>query len=90
LISFQLLEVPALDLTLGLPSHSDAGLGAIHALHREDVERLVSFYIGADGDPREPYVSPLRGDDHAGLPPAYIIPAESTSFATTRLRTPLG
>lgn len=75
-IAFQLLEVPALDLTLGLPSHSDPELGASYALHRPDVERLVTYYLGSDGDPADPYASPLHAHSHAGLPPAYLMPAE--------------
>ena len=75
-IAFQLLEVPALDLTLGLPSHSDSELGSQYALHRLDVEMLVPTYLGEGGDPRDPYASPLHAESHAGLPPAYIMPAE--------------
>lgn len=75
-ILFQLLEVPAVDLTMSLPSHSDAELGSNYALHRADVERLVTFYLGEGGDPRDPYASPLLAETHAGLPPAHIMPSE--------------
>ncbi|SMQ71294.1 acetyl esterase [Plantibacter sp. VKM Ac-1784] len=75
-ITFQLLEVPALDLTLSLPSHADTELGSMYALHRSDVERLLPLYLGENGDPRHPHVSPLFAGNHAGLPPAYLMPAE--------------
>jgi len=75
-LAFQLLEAPAVDLTMSLPSHSDPELGANYALHRPDVERLVAYYLGEDGDPSDPYASPLHADSHAGLPPAYLMAAE--------------
>lgn len=75
-IALQLLEAPALDLTLSLPSHSDPDLGANFALHRSDVERLGPWYLGEDGDPLDPYASPLLAVSHADLPPAYLMPAE--------------
>lgn len=75
-IAFQLLEVPALDLTLSLPSHSDPDLGANYALHRPDVERLVTYYLGKHGNPLTPYASPLHADNHAGLPPAHLMSSE--------------
>lgn len=75
-IAFQLLEAPALDLTLSLPSHSDPELGRNYALHRHDVERLVTFYLGDHGDARDPYASPLLAESHHGLPPAYLMPSE--------------
>lgn len=75
-ITFQLLEMPALDLTLSLPSHADPELGTNFALHRPDLERMITYYLGAEGDPRDPYASPLHAESHAGLPPAYLMPAE--------------
>lgn len=75
-IALQLLEVPALDLTMKLPSHSDPELRTRYALNGSDVERLVPMYLGADGDSRDPYASPLHASDLAGLPPAYIMSAE--------------
>ncbi|MDX2939551.1 alpha/beta hydrolase [Streptomyces ipomoeae] len=75
-IALQLLEVPPVDLTMSLPSYSDPDLGSKYALHRESVERVVRYYLGEDGDPTHPYASPLLADNHAGLPPAYLMPAE--------------
>lgn len=74
-IGLQLLEVPALDLTLSLPSHSDPELGKDYALSRADVDRLIPLYL--DGaDVRHPYVSPLLAEDLTGLPPAHLMSAE--------------
>ncbi|MGQ4383758.1 alpha/beta hydrolase [Streptomyces sp. SAS_270] len=75
-IALQLLEVPPVDLTMSLPSYSDPDLGTKYALHRQDVERVARYYLGEDGDPTHPYASPLLADNLAGLPPAYIMPAE--------------
>lgn len=75
-IALQLLEVPALDLTASLPSHTDPDLGTKYALATVDVERLTVYYLGEEGDPRDPYASPLLAESHAGLPPAYIMSSE--------------
>jgi len=75
-IAFQLLEVPAVDLTLSLPSHSDADLGSQYALHRTTLEQVVTAYMGENGDPSHPYASPLLAPDLSGLPPAYIMSSE--------------
>jgi len=75
-IAFQLLEVPTLDLTFSLPSHADPELGTQYALHRTDIGRLAQTYLSPGGNPRDPYASPLHAKSHAGLPPAYLMPAE--------------
>lgn len=75
-LALQLLEVPALDLTRGLPSHSDPDLGTRYALSRADVDRLLPLYLGDDGDLHHPYASPLHASDASGLPPTYIMSAE--------------
>jgi acetyl esterase len=75
-VLLQLLEVPALDLTLSLPAHSDPDLGTKYALAYTDIGRFISWYLGDEGDPRDPYVSPLLAPDISGLPPAYVLSAE--------------
>ncbi len=74
-ICFQLLEVPALDLTSSLPSHGDESLGRDYALSRADVDRLIPLYA-KDIDPAHPYLSPLLAEDLTGLPPAHLMSAE--------------
>lgn len=74
-IAFQLLEVPALDLTLSLPSHTDPELGTKYALHTADTLRLIDWYLQGQ-DPRQPYVSPLLAEDLSDLPPAHLMSPE--------------
>ena len=37
---------------------------------------FVELYLGDDGDPKDPRVSPIYADDLSGLPPALVITAE--------------
>jgi acetyl esterase len=69
----QVLVVPATDLTLSQPS-IDA-LSKETGLSKSGLEYCVSAYLGEDGDPRNPLISPLYADLH-DLPPALIITAE--------------
>lgn len=62
----QLLEVPPLDLTLALMR--DVPLGDGYGITVSDMEESVSFYLGADTDPRNPLASPALVEDVAGLP----------------------
>ena len=39
------------------------------------MDRWHSLYIGEDGDPTDPRISPLLAGDLAGLPPAYVLVA---------------
>ena len=74
-LAFVLLEVPALDFTLSLPSHQTYGTG--YALHLVDVQRIADWYLSSpDTEAHNPYVSPLLAEDLAGLPPTYIMSAE--------------
>ncbi|KJL21557.1 Carboxylesterase NlhH [Microbacterium azadirachtae] len=76
-IALQLLENPALDLTIG---HADArGVSARMpgVIVRKAGRMLVRQYVGDDTKAaRNPYASPLLADSHAGLPPALIITSE--------------
>ena len=74
-ILFQLLEVPALDLTLSLPSHTDPELGTGYALHTVDTVRMIDWYLQGQ-DRSDPFVSPLLASDLSGLPPAHLMAAE--------------
>ena len=70
----QVLDVPALDLTLGSPSSSmtdpEAWLGAA------DLQEAVGFYLASPADATDPLASPLLAADLSGLPPAVIFVAE--------------
>lgn len=72
-LKLQLLEIPALDLTLSSPSIEKHGEG--HVLTAEDLRWCVDLYLGGH-DPADPLVSPLLAADLSGLPPAYIAVAE--------------
>lgn len=76
-IRLQLLEAPALDLTM---AHADIrGLDAKvpGIIVRKVGARLVRQYLGRSRNaPLDPYASPLRAASHAGLPPAVIYTSE--------------
>lgn len=74
-LALQLLEIPALDLTLS--QHSHAALGTGYGLETPDIKRMVTWYAGTDSDQvRHPYLSPLLASDLHGLPPAHVMVAE--------------
>lgn len=69
----QVLVVPATDLTWSFPSIADYSRD--YGLTNAQLEFSARVYIGPDGDPRIPLVSPINADLH-DLPPALIITAE--------------
>ncbi|MDR2453907.1 MAG: alpha/beta hydrolase [Bifidobacteriaceae bacterium] len=74
---FQLLEVPALDLTGAHLSRRAAWrMGAPPALVARGLRQIARDYLGDVSLAGEPYASPLLAPDLAGLPPAHIFAAE--------------
>lgn len=73
-IAFQLLEVPALDLTGSLPSHHTHGTG--YGLEQKAIKSLVDLYLRSPDQVTNPYASPLLAPDLTKLPPAHIMSAE--------------
>lgn len=70
MLSMQWLHVPATDLTM--PDNASLrAFGAGFGLNADDVERCIEFFA-SEHDRAHPYISPLRADDLAGLPPAVI------------------
>jgi acetyl esterase/lipase len=74
-VSHQALIYPATDMTIKDGARATAGrstpflsAGELAAYHRH--------YLGSDGDPANPWASPLLAADHTGLPPALIQVAE--------------
>lgn len=73
-LALQVLEVPALDLTLTADSHRRNATG--YGLTAADVKACVGYYLTTPEDVQNPYVSPLLAPDLSGLPPAHITSAE--------------
>lgn len=69
----QLLEVPALDLTLQTARQTVAGAGA--QLH-EELNVAVARYLPDQADAHNQLASPLHAADLGGLPPTVIFTAE--------------
>jgi acetyl esterase len=74
---FQLLEVPALDLT-GETMRAAAATGELAPVadRLHEFETPLHRYFRDPADARLPLASPVRADDLSGLPPAHIITAE--------------
>jgi acetyl esterase len=72
-LAFQVLEVPAVDLTGGhLTQENASGYG----LSANDLKIIFRDYLNSPDDARNPYASPLLAPDLSGLPPALILTAE--------------
>jgi acetyl esterase len=72
-LAFQMLDVPATDLTLNQPSIRQLATG--YMLTLEGMEDFMRNYIEPDRV-TEPYASPLLAPDLSGLPPAWIMSCE--------------
>jgi acetyl esterase/lipase len=72
-LGLQVLIYPGTDLTLSSPSIEAKADAPI--LTRADIAAFTRHYLG-EGDPKDPYVSPLHASTHAGLPPALVQTAE--------------
>ena len=68
-IRHQALIYPATDMTKGTRNGADPSAPFLSAAEISAYKRL---YLGADGDPANPWASPLLAADHTGLPPALI------------------
>jgi acetyl esterase len=72
-LGFQLLEVPALDLTQATSRQAAAGGGQGMV---DEIGIAIQHYLTDPGQARDPLVSPLLADDLSGLPAAVIFTAE--------------
>jgi acetyl esterase len=70
----QLLVYPVTDATLSQPSMEENAEG--YLLTRESMVWFVDHYLGAQGDPKDPRLSPLHADELAGVAPATVFTAE--------------
>jgi acetyl esterase len=73
-LAFQLLEVPATDLTMSQPSVRELATG--YLLTFDMMQECVRCYIEDSERVTEPYASPLHAPDLSGLPPAFIMTCE--------------
>jgi acetyl esterase len=73
-ICFQLLIYPVTDAACDTPSYSENAEG--YFLTREAMQWFWNHYIRIDADRDNPYASPLRAGNLAGLPSAMVITAE--------------
>ncbi|HEY6794623.1 MAG TPA: alpha/beta hydrolase [Kineosporiaceae bacterium] len=73
-LAAQVLIYPGTDATLASPSLYRLAAGP--ALTLRDIHAYLRHYLGEDGDPRDPLISPLLAPSHAGLAPALIQTAE--------------
>jgi acetyl esterase len=73
-LMFQLLEVPAVDLTMSYPSIAEFGDG--YYLSKAMMQSAADFYLNDPSQASDPYVSPLFASDLSGLPPAFVMTAE--------------
>ncbi|MFI9381954.1 alpha/beta hydrolase [Kutzneria sp. NPDC052558] len=73
-LALQILEVPALDLTM---THVDRGAVEFTKEQWAAVRKTVEDYVPKTEDIFTPTVSPLMAFDFSGLPPAYIFTAEA-------------
>lgn len=74
-ITFQLLEIPATDLTASSPSIEKYGTGA-YPLTKTEVQACIAAYLAAPEDAANEYASPLLAKDLTGLPTAHIMTSE--------------
>ena len=71
----QMLLYPVTDYhTPGTPSYAQNAEG--YGLTRDTMEWFWAHYLADPAEAGNPYASPLRASDFAGLPPAYVMSAE--------------
>jgi acetyl esterase len=73
-LAFQLLEIPALDLTFS--GGSVAAYATGYGLTARAMEQFRDAYVRGPEDVTHPYASPLLAPDLTGLPPAHVMVAE--------------
>jgi acetyl esterase len=86
-VAGQILVCPVLDADLDTPSYLQEDLGLL--LDRSDMEFFWSLYAPDTEARTTPAVSPLRAEEHSGLPPTLLFSAgydpllsESLAYAT--------
>ncbi|MGH3376877.1 MAG: alpha/beta hydrolase, partial [Actinoallomurus sp.] len=80
-LRFQLLEVPALDLTRGIARETLAS-GVIPDVPQPTMDSAARAYLQDVAQARDPLASPLFADDMRGLPPTHVMTAEFDMLRT--------
>lgn len=73
-LALQFLLCPIMDFCAETPSRRDFASG--YLVDQATLDHDLKHYLGADGDPTHPRVSPLRNSDLSELPPSCIHTAE--------------
>jgi acetyl esterase len=73
-IVFQLLIYPVVNHAFDTASYTENAEG--YWLLRDDMRWFWNHYLRDEQDGRNPYASPLRAENLASLPPAFVITAE--------------
>jgi len=73
-LALQFLLCPIMDFCASTDSRRDYAAG--YLVDQATLDHDLKYYLGADGDPMHPRVSPLRVADVADLPPTCIHTAE--------------
>lgn len=73
-LGFQLLVYPVTDHRFDTESYDVNGTG--YFLTRDDMKWFWRHYLAEPADGDDPYASPLRAPNLAGLPPAMVVTAE--------------
>ena len=73
-LRLQLLMYPSTEVGSEMPSMSENAEG--YGLTRRDLRWFAGHYLNRERDALNPLASPLRAEDHSGLPPALIVTAE--------------
>lgn len=73
-ISYQWLDVPAVDLTKSQPSFREVPDG--YLLDAATIDAFIEAYVLDPDQVKDPYASPLFAESHEGLPPAWIMSCE--------------
>lgn len=80
-LAFQLLEVPALDLTRET-ARATLASGVLPDVPQPTMDDATRVYLSDPAQARHPLVSPLFAEDLRGLPPAHVMTAEYDMLRT--------
>jgi acetyl esterase len=73
-IARQVLVYPVIDAACDAPSYKENAEG--YFLEADGMRWFWDHYLGPDGDAAHHHASPIRAEEHSGLPPAIVITAE--------------